>query len=467
MSKTIANPPPAEAVDYQESGRPQFHFTARRNWLNDPNGLVYCAGEYHLFFQHNPTDNNWGNMTWGHAVSADLVTWRQIEDAIEPDHLGTIYSGSAVIDHDNTAGFQTGAEPAIVAMYTAAGGSSPESEGQPFTQCLAYSNDRGRVWTKYARNPVLPHVVGENRDPKVIWYAPGQFWVMALFLDGESFALFTSPNLKRWNRIQTLSIPNSSECPDFFPMTVQGAPDEERWVFAAANGHYLIGRFDGAIFTEIAGPYVMDFGSNFYAAQTFSDIPPADGRRIQIGWMAGGVYPGMPFNQQMTFPTEMTLRDTSDGLRVFRSPVSEIASLVTDRSEWRDLSVSPGENPLFEISSDFLDIELEVPLDAGAVFGFRIGGREIRYAHPDRTISCLGRVARRESAEPVMRLRILADRTSLEIFVDDGRSTLSFCVTPADPRPSLEFFAEGAPVRVSSLLVRTLRSSWSDMSSDH
>ena len=211
-SPTLVN----DAAEYRESGRPQLHFTARTGWLNDPNGLVYFGGEYHLFFQHNPTGNNWGNMTWGHAVSTDLVTWRHLDNAISPDHLGTIYSGSAVIDHDNTAGFQTGAEAPIVAIYTAAGGSSPESDGQPFTQCLAYSNDRGRSWTKYARNPVLPHVVGENRDPKVIWYAPGQFWVMALFLDGESFALFTSPNLKRWTRTQTLAVPNSGECPDSF-----------------------------------------------------------------------------------------------------------------------------------------------------------------------------------------------------------------------------------------------------------
>ena len=248
-------------------------------------------------------------------------------------------------------------------------------------------------------------------------------------------------------------------------MTVDGAPDEERWVFSAANGHYLIGRFDGVEFTEIEGPFVMDFGSNFYAAQTFSDIPPADGRRIQIGWMAGGVYPGMPFNQQMSFPAELTLRATADGLRVFRYPVAEVASLVDHANEWRDLTVAPGENPLSEIGSDLLDLDVEVDLDPETTFGFRIGGREIRYSHPDRAISCLGRTARRESAASVLRLRILADRTSIEIFLDGGRSTLSFCVTPADPRPAPEFFAEGAPARVAALAVRELRSAWPDTSS--
>ncbi len=161
-----------ESTLYHEALRPQFHFTPARNWMNDPNGLVYYRGEYHLFFQHNPFGRQWGNMTWGHAVSPDLVHWRQLPNAIEPDRLGTIYSGSAVVDRDNTTGFQQGREKPLVAIYTAAGGSSPQSQGQPYTQCLAYSTDRGRTWTKYAGNPVLPHVIGENRDPKVIWYPP-------------------------------------------------------------------------------------------------------------------------------------------------------------------------------------------------------------------------------------------------------------------------------------------------------
>lgn len=455
-----------DAVVYHESGRPQFHFTARRNSLNAPNGLVYYEGEYHMFFQHNPRGNSWGNMTWGHAVSTDLVTWRQLDNAICPDSQGTIYSGSAVVDHDDTAGFQTGPEPAIVAMYTAAGGTSPESEGQPFTQCLAYSNDRGRTLTKYAGNPVLPHVVGENRDPKAIWFAPGRFWVMALFLDRECFALFTSQDLKQWTRIQTIVLPNSSECPDFFPMAVQGAPDDERWIFTAANGHYLVGRFDGRQFTDIAGPFVMDFGANFYGAQTFSDIPASDGRRIQIGWMAGGVYPGMPFNQQMSFPVELTLRDTQEGLRLFRWPVAEIASIGGDARKWRDITVTPGENPLAGIDSDLLDISAEIRCDPPTVFGFRIGDREIRYSAQDRMVSCLGRTARRTGDDPTIALRILADRTSIEIFVDGGRTVFSFCVTPVDPQSPLEFFVEGAPITVVALDVRALRSIWPDANRD-
>src|SRR6478736_4206298 len=180
-----------EAQDlYRESLRPQFHFTARRGWLNDPNGLVYYDGEYHLFYQHNPYGWNWGNMHWGHAVSKDLVHWKESPEALYPDEHGTMFSGSAIVDWNNTAGFQTGKEPALVAMFTAA--------GKPFTQGLAYSNDRGRSWTKYEKNPVLGHLVHENRDPKVVWYAPKNKWVMSLYLDHNDFAIFSSTNLKQW-----------------------------------------------------------------------------------------------------------------------------------------------------------------------------------------------------------------------------------------------------------------------------
>jgi sucrose-6-phosphate hydrolase SacC (GH32 family) len=199
---------------YDEQFRPQFHFSPQKNWMNDPNGLVFYQGEYHLFFQHNPTGLGWGNMTWGHAVGPDLVHWKQLDHAILPDRLGTIFSGSAVIDCENTAGFQTGQEKPIVCIYTSA--------GKPFTQSIACSNDRGRTWTKYAQNPVLKHVAGDNRDPKVFWHEPTRKWIMALFLDGNTYALFGSPNLKDWTKLGEVPVPGGGECPDFFPLAVDG-----------------------------------------------------------------------------------------------------------------------------------------------------------------------------------------------------------------------------------------------------
>ena len=339
--------------------RPQFHFTAKTNWLNDPNGLVFYGGRYHLFFQHNPSGIEWGNMTWGHAVSTDLVHWRQLDEALRPDRLGTIFSGSAVVDWQNTSGFQSGPEKPLVCFFTSAGGTSAESKGQPFTQSLAFSTDGGDTWTKFAQNPVLRHVAGENRDPKVIWHAPTKKWVMALYLDGEHYALFSSPNLKDWTRLSDIPTFGASECPDLFelplaenrrglsrfaesaeqkgtvPLSAGGSRTGSRWIFWGGNNHYLIGRFDGTTFTKESGPHRFEYGDNYYAAQTYSDIPASDGRRIQIAWMRGGKYPGMPFNQQMSFPSSLTLETTPDGPRLFRRPVKELALLHKERHAWQ------------------------------------------------------------------------------------------------------------------------------------
>jgi sucrose-6-phosphate hydrolase SacC (GH32 family) len=480
---------------YDETYRPQFHFTARANWLNDPNGLVYDQGEYHLFFQHNPTGIEWGNMTWGHATSRDLVHWEQLPNAIEPDPLGTIFSGSAVVDRHNSAGFQVGSRPPLVAIYTAAGDTSPESKGQPFTQCLAYSNDRGRTWTKYDGNPVLNHIVGGNRDPKVIWHAPTQRWIMALYLDGNEFGLFSSPDLKHWEPIQTLALPDCSECPDFFPLPVDGDKNHIKWVFTAANGHYLIGSFDGAKFTQEGGPFAADYGANYYAVQTYSDLPESDGRRIQVAWMAGGKYPQMPFNQQMSFPCELTLHTTPEGIRLYRRPIQEIQRLYTEMRAWRGLVLqpaeipveqsvaenepppkSPGSNPLADLSGELWDIEVEFELQGdrerdelegcgvaggATAFGLRVRGEAITYSVRERTVACLGRTAPLEPEGNRVTLRVLADRTSLEVFGNGGRVSLTSCFLPRITDRSVAVFIEGGDVTLVSIHTRALRSIWS------
>lgn len=433
-------------VLYAEPLRPQFHFTAKTGWLNDPNGLVYKDGEYHLFFQHNPKGTEWGNMTWGHAISRDLVHWRQLDNAIEPDNRGTIYSGSAVTDPLNTSGLNAD----IIALYTAAGGKNPESNGQPFTQCLAYSQDNGRTFKKLD-TPILGHIVAENRDPKVDWHAPTKSWIMALYLDAEQFALFTSKDLKSWREIQRFSMPGANECPDFFEIPIQGSK-EKRWVFTGANGRYWVGSFDGEVFKPDGEPRQVEFGGNNYAVQTYYGLP--DQRRVQIGWMNGGRYPGMPFNQQMTFPCELTLRKASDGLRLFRYPVREIEKLWIKSEEVVSQPLK-GQVSADLGSSELLDIDAEITPGRG--FTMSVHGVGISYDAITQTLSCLGRTAYVPSPKGVHQLRILVDRTSFEIFANDGLVSMSTCRLPTALKG---LTCEYGPGGSAKLTVRTLRSAW-------
>ena len=450
---------------YDETYRPQFHFTSRQNWLNDPNGLVFFKGEYHLFFQHNPVGIDWGNMTWGHAVSSDLVHWQQLADALTPDALGTMFSGSAVVDWHNTSGFKPkgSSAPPLVALYTAAGDTSPESKGQPFTQCLAYSTDKGRTWTKYAANPVLKHIEGGNRDPKVIWYAPAQRWIMALYLDKSEFAFFSSPDLKEWTLLQKMDVPGASECPDFFPLSVTGKRGVEKWVWTAANGHYLVGTFDGQKFTPETDLRQVDFGGNYYAVQSYSDIPEKDGRRIQIAWMAGATYPQMPFNQQMSFPCTLTLHETSDGLRLFREPVVELAGLHKASHTWHNLTVSPGENPLHDLKGELWDIQAEFEPGQAAQIGLTVRGEQIVYDVQKKTLTCLGHTAPLELEGGRLKLRILADRTSLEVFGNAGRVSLTSSFLPPQKDQQLGLHIIGGNSKVLYLTATPLRSAWTTL----
>ena len=480
--------PPESAPLYGEWLRPQFHFTAAKNWLNDPNGLVFYKGEYHLFFQHNPSGITSGNLTWGHAVSTDLLHWKQLDNAIEPDGLGLIYSGSAVVDWTNTSGFQTGDEKPLVAIYTSAGGKSLESQGKPFTQSIAYSNDRGRTWKKYEKNPVLAHVAGENRDPKVIWHAPTKRWIMALYLDGDKYALFASPNLKQWDKLSDLPPFGASECPDFFelpiaggrglspflagtnaavvaekkgtvPLATDSAPLSSKWVLWGANNSYLLGGFDGTKFTRESGPHRFEFGGNFYAAQSYSGIPAADGRRIQIGWMAGGRYPKMPFNQQMSIPAELTLRKTPDGLRMARWPIRELDSIRGAHHSWSN-TLPKGANPLADIKGDLIDISAEIELAGAKTIALSIRGTLLEYDTEKKELKLLGKTAPLAPIDGKLRLRILVDRSSIEVFANDGLVTMSSCFIPSrDAKsPPLSVTSQGATT--ASLEVWELKSCW-------
>ena len=452
----------AAVETYHEDYRPQFHFTPKTGWTNDPNGLLWYKGEYHLFFQHNPFDTKWGNMTWGHAISKDLVHWNQMDNALLPDRMGTMYSGSGVVDVDNTAGLQRGEEKTLVVFYTAAGGTSEESKGQPYTQCMAYSNDRGRTWTKYAGNPVVPHIASSNRDPKVVWHAPTRRWIMVIFLaEGSAYRFLASPDLKTWTTLHDMSVPGTGECPDFFELPVEGEPGETRWVWTSANDSYLVGSFDGKRFSPEVMTSSGHHGQNYYAVQTYSNLP--DGRRIQLGWMSKAVYPGMPFNQQMSFPYELSLRRFPHTLKLCSQPAREIEKLRGPAQDWKDIDLDPGVNPLSSLAGDLWDIEAEIDPGQSSEVGFKIRGRTVSYAGKPKE----KRLNNGESSVPValpasgrLKLRILVDRTSVEVFANDGEYVMPNCFVPKVEDRSLALYAVGGRARVVSLRIHRLQSIW-------
>jgi fructan beta-fructosidase len=426
---------------YKEKLRPQFHFTSKRGWNNDSNGLVFYDGEYHLFYQHNPYGWSWGNMTWGHAVSTDRIHWMELGDAIHPNRLGTVFSGSAVVDVNNTAGFQTGNEKVIVCIYTSAGGTNPMSKGQPFTQSIAYSNDRGRTFTVYQNNPVLGHINGGNRDPKVIWYTPTSQWVMALYLDDHEMGFFTSKDLKSWEFQSKIKC--FHECPELFALPVDGNKDSEKWVLYGGSGEYLVGHFDGKKFKSETGTIRFNYGNCFYASQTFNNIPKSDGRRIQIAWGRVNM-PGMPFNQMMLFPVTLTLRTTDEGIQMFARPVRELNKLHKRRlCQWQYVPFKHGNDLLSDLSVELIHINAVVQLQEATEVGFVIRDIPVVYDVEKQELSCLGNKATLKPVNGKIQLELLVDRASIEIFGNDGRVYMPVGVILADNSQTLKIFAKG------------------------
>ena len=435
---------------YTERYRPQFHFTARENWLNDPNGCVFANGEYHLFFQHNPVGVKWGNMTWGHAVSPDLVHWRQLPDAIRPYDGGTIFSGSAVVDVQNSSGFGPAGTSPLVAAFTHA--------RKPFGQALAFSLDNGRTWTLHdgGRHLVPNQGLDEcERDPKVFWHLPSHRWIMVLWVQKNRARFFTSVDLKQWTHAGDFSGEGFYECADLFELPVNGNPQDMKWVLVDAPFHYWLGSFDGVRFVPEAGPLQGDLGSNFYAAQTWNNT----GRRVvQIGWMRDGAYPGMPFNQQMSFPCELTLRTTPGGIRLFRMPVAEIERLRVGSDVVSDRMLHGGEELQIGQRGDLFDIAAEIEMPPDAAFGIRV--HELDIACANGRIRCLGKEAPLPEPANVLSLRILVDRTSLEVYANQGEVCMSSCFLPSERDTIVRCYAGSGAVRVRSFAVHRLCSAW-------
>jgi len=420
---------------YREINRPQVHFSSRRGWNNDPNGLVWYNGEYHLFYQHNPFEKYWENMHWGHAVSKDLVHWEELGIALEPDTLGTMFSGSAVIDKDNTSGW---GKDALVVFYTAA--------GKQMTQNVAYSTDNGRTFTKYKGNPVL----GPDRDPKVFWYEPKKTWVMVLYNDNYNI-IYNSKDLKKW--VEKSIVPGFYECPEFFELAVDGNPNNKKWVMYGASGTYMTGSFDGELFTPEHGKYFYSWGSQ-YAAQTYNNIQ--DGRRIQIGW--GRIeHKGMAFNQMMLFPCELTLRTTPEGIRLFCEPVKEIENLHQKSFSWSNLTTEEANEKLKEVKGDLFHVKM----DAEIVHGH---GLEV-FFHGNPLVSFDGNYNKFNGAPYIcdkpgifrFTIEIILDRTSVEAYIGKGKLFISEALMDKKTDDGLAFKGN---LKINSLEVNELKSIW-------
>jgi sucrose-6-phosphate hydrolase SacC (GH32 family) len=444
---------------YQEPLRPQLHFSSRRGWLNDPNGLVFHNGVYHLFYQHNPYGTRWGNMHWGHAVSRDLVRWEERPIALYPDRMGPMFSGSAVVDWKNTSGLGKDGKPPLVLAYTAF--------GPPAVQCLAYSNDGGLTWTKYARNPVLKNLAPEDRDPKLIWHQPTKRWVMVLYVGlrnkgGKGVVhtvhFFTSPDLRNWT--YRSHVEGLFECPDLFPLFLDGDPKKEKWVLTAASSEYLVGSFDGSTFKPETKKLPGHRGRGFYAAQTFSDIPATDGRCIQIGWGQMPA-PGMPFNQMMCFPCELALRTTPEGPRLTWRPVKEIENLRERSHRLGPVTLGPGiANPLGKVKAELLDLSLEAEVGDETVLLLKVRGTEIRYEARKQEVIVAGHRAAAPLHRGKLHLRALADRTSLTVWAADGLAYVPWPVVPKREDRTLELSVSKGSAQVRTLEVHELRSIW-------
>jgi fructan beta-fructosidase len=396
---------------YHEKYRGQFHFSPKRGWMNDPNGLVYYNGEYHLFFQHNPYGTEWGNMHWGHAVSKDLLHWQEVGEALYPQEYGTIFSGSAITDSNNTSGLGKDGKAPLVLFFTC---------DRSWTQGIAWSSD-GRTFEQPEKT-VVPRFTMGNRDPKVIWHAPSKKWVMVFWAETDTrkhtIRFYTSPNLREWTYASSVEGGTGDdrflfECPEFYELPVEGDATQKKWILTAADGQYTIGSFDGVKFTKEAERLQGQHGRDYYASQTINNEPK--GRRIEIGWWRTKTnMEGMTFNQSQSIPMEIKLVKTADGLRIARFPVKELESLRTKTHVLKKAA------DLAKLDLDEFEMRLSVEPGKAKQVELSIHGKSITYDVAKQELSCDGVKATAPLVKGKLNLVIFVDRIGFEILTADG-----------------------------------------------
>lgn len=488
--------------NFTETYRPQYHFSPAKGWMNDPNGLIYYDGEYHLFYQHIPdTIELSGLMHWGHAVSTDLVHWQHLPVALAPDRQGSIWSGNAVVDWNNTSGFQTGDEKVLIAVFTRANKDSQQQE-------LAYSNDRGRTWVMYPDNPVIPNPgFRDFRDPKVFWHEESHHWVMVV-AGGDRVLIYTSENLRDWEFSSEFGELEGShegvwECPDLIELAIDGDRDNKKWVMlvSVSNGspnggsgtQYFIGDFDGTTFTNsypAAAVHWVDYGRDDYAGVTFSNIPREDGRRIFLGWMNNWWYaqdvPTSPWRGAMTIPRQLILNTSHSGqLQLVSLPILELQALRRNNVEVSELLIS--DSAKFLVTDDLhagaFEIIVEFQQRTASEFGLivrnenndqTVVGYDVAFqkVFVDRRSSGMIEFNRNfthgiHSAllvpeTEIVKLHVFVDWSSIEVFADNGSVVMTNLVLPRGAYNGLELYTKGGYVRVLRCEVWEMDSIWKE-----
>jgi fructan beta-fructosidase len=486
------------ALSYREQHRPQLHFTPESHWMNDPNGMVYHNGEYHLFYQHYPDGNTWGPMHWGHAVSKDLVHWEHGPIALYPDSLGYIFSGSAVVDKDNTSGFGSAGNPPLVAIYTYHS-AEKEKAGNPDYQYqgIAFSIDNGRSWKKFEGNPVLPNQgIRDFRDPKVFWHQPTSKWIMILAVKDHT-ELWSSPDLKKWSKLSEFGQTYGAhggvwECPDLFPLKTP-AGEKEKWVMIVSinpggpNGgsatQYFIGDFDGKTFRpDEAKESIkwLDHGPDNYAGVTWSNAP--ENRKIFLGWMSNWAYaekvPTTKWRSAMTLPRDLSLREVNGSWYVVSSFSPEVNALAGERIVRGELGikdtvvVSPGVDASVSMSmlsgtfeaKDFAIVlsnatgqTLSVGYDAKKNLFYIDRGKSGQNNFSEAFNSYV--TAQRISNSDHVKMEMVIDVSSIEIIFDDGLTAITALYFPDEKMHSIKVQAPEMN-RATDLRIIKMKSAW-------
>lgn len=473
----------------RETYRPVYHHTPVYGWMNDPNGMFYKDGVYHLYFQYNPYGSMWGNMTWGHSTSTDLTHWTYEGTAIVPDAWGAIFSGSCVVDKDNTAGFGKGA---VVAFYTSAK-STPWGDIQ--SQSMAYSLDNGKTFIKYEHNPILTSTERDFRDPKVFWYAPGKHWVMMLAV-GQEMQIYSSDNLKEWKKESSFGAMQGAhggvwECPDLVEVAVEGSK-EKKWVlicnlnpggpFGGSAAQYFVGSFDGKKFVNESPTQTkwLDWGKDNYATVTWSNAPA--GRCIALGWMSNWQYannvPTTQYRSANTLARDLTLYRVGGELYLKSKPSPEIKKARAEEKKIPTFEVKGN----YEVASLLADnkgayeIEMTIENKGTSKIDFSLmneKGEKVAMYYDvvrkqfvmDRSASGIVGFSRDFPAVTVapvrntdqIHLRLFIDRSSVEAFGEEGEYVMTNLVFPAEPYNRMVFSSDKGSYIVKSMNVYRLQ----------